>query len=313
MLAPSTEVARYVLVTVAYNEERQIEMTIRSVIEQDTLPILWMIFSDGSTDRTDQIIEEYASRFPWIRYKRLERTEDPGHGVTLASYATVRAMTEALRTLAGFDYDFIGNLDADITFEPDYYRKVLTEALADERLGIVGGGAYNVGKDGKMLPGGFIQPDFVGGPVQFFRRECLTDIGGYRPFGHADVAAVFMARMKGWKVRCFPEIRALHHGQPGNSIREKVPICFRLGRIDHGMGGYLPFMIGRCVIEIFHKPYLLAGASMFSGYLWAILRRQKRYLPPDLMKFIRSDQKQMIMTTLKLRSRGDRSPGEEQA
>ena len=293
------EDAKYVLVTVAYNEELQIDQTIQSVLKQSIRPTLWLVFSDGSTDRTDQIIKEYSITFPWIRYLRLEKTGDPGHGVTMASQATVRAMAEARRTLAAVDYDFIGNLDADITFEHDYYRRIIAEALADEELGIVGGGADNVGNDGKILPGGFIQSDFVGGPVQFFRKQCMDDIQGYRPYGHADVSAVFMARMKGWKVRCFPEIRALHHGQPGYTLRERTPICFRLGRIDHDMGGYLPFILGRCVLQLFRKPYFVGGVAMLSGFLWASLQRRKSRLPPDLAIFMRTDQKQMIRMAFK--------------
>src|SRR4030042_2374893 len=111
----------------------------------------------------------------------------------------------------------------------------MEKALSDEKLGITGGGGYSVLENGKIIPGGFIQPDFVGGPLQFFRQKCLDDIDGYFPYGHADVVAVFMARMKDWKVRCFPEIKAYHHGQPENKVRVKVPINFRLGQMDYIM------------------------------------------------------------------------------
>jgi biofilm PGA synthesis N-glycosyltransferase PgaC len=291
----------YVLVSVAYNEERQIEQIIKCVVKQTILPKQWLIISDGSTDRTDSIVKRYGAKYPWIKYARLEKTNDPYQKVQKASYAYARSMAFARKLLANVKYDFIGNLDADMTFETSYFEKVLEKALADKKLGITGGGAYSVLENGNVVPGGFIQPDFVGGPLQFFRRKCLDDINGYFPYGHADVVAVFMARMKGWKVRCFPEIKAFHHGQPENTIRIKVPICFRLGQIDYIMEGYPPFIIGRCILRMFEKPVFIAGLSMLAGYLWATIIRTKRHLPKDLVAFMKKDQKHKLLNYFRLR------------
>ncbi len=290
----------YLLMTVAYNEERQIAQAIECVLGQSVLPRRWFIVSDGSTDGTDRIIQGYAQKFPWVRYERLEKV--PGKIPTLgkASFAYARAWEHVRKLLGGLDYDFFGNLDADITFEPAYFERLLAIMSADDRLGICGGGAYSVLENGESLAGGFIQPDFVGGPVQFFRKECLEDIDGYHPYDHADVVAVTMARMKGWKVRCFPEIRALHHGQPGNSVKEKVPICFQMGQADYVAGNYAPFILGRCVLRSFHKPVLFAGLSMLAGYLWAGLSRKERRMPRDVLAYMRRDQKRQILVSLGL-------------
>jgi len=292
----------YLMVTVAYNEERQIERTIRCVIQQIVPPTQWLIISDGSTDGTDAILMKYAAKYPWINYARLEKTTDPHQKLGKASYAYARSMALARRKFAEIPHEFVANLDADITFGPDYFEKVMEKALADESLGIAGGGGYSVLENGKIIPGGFIQPDFVGGPLQFFRKKCLDDIDGYFPYGHADVVAVFMARMKGWKVRCFPEIKAYHHGQPENTVRVKVPINFRLGQMDYIMGGYPPFILGRSVIRMFQKPYILAGLAMLAGYLWASVRRPKRHLPKDLVAYMKKDQKNKLRHFLRLQS-----------
>jgi len=292
----------YVLVTAAYNEEKQIDQTILSVVRQTVLPLRWIIVSDGSTDRTDLIIQHYAAQYPFIVYKRLEKTRGGPNKYENTSLAQARAMDLARASLTDLDYDFLGNLDADVTFGPDYYEKILSHLYEDPKLGIAGGGAYSVLKDGRLGAGGFIQPDFVGGPIQFFRRQCLEDIGGYATYGHSDSVAVFSARMKGWKVRCFPEIHAYHHGMPGNSIREKVPICFRMGQMDYIMGALALFMVGRCAARMFYKPYVLAGLSMFAGYSWAAIKKKKSRLPQDLRRFLRADQKRKIKESFRLRS-----------
>ena len=284
----------YVLSTVAYNEGSRIENTIACIIGQTCRPKRWLIISDGSTDNTDEIIIKYSKQYPWIQYQRQEKTNDPFQKHERASYAYSRAMAIARRQFAGLDHEFHGNLDADITFNNDYFERLIEEASKDHRLGIVGGGAYSVYEEKKLVKEGFIQPDFVGGPVQFFRRQCLDDIDGYFPYGNADVVAVFMARMKGWKVRCYPEINAYHHDQPENSVRIKVPICFRLGQMDYIMGGFPPFIVGRCLLRMFHEPLFIAGLAMLAGYFWASINKLKRHLPKDLVCFMKQDQKNRI-------------------
>lgn len=292
----------FVLVTVAYNEERQIERTILCVVQQTVLPKQWLIVSDGSTDRTDAIIKRYAAKYPWIKYARLEKTADPHQRLGKASYAYARSMALARKEFAKIPHEFVANLDADITFSPDYYEKVMEKALSDDKLGITGGGGYSVLENGTIIPGGFIQPDFVGGPLQFFRKKCLDDIDGYFPYGHADVVAVFMARMKGWKVRCFPEIKAYHHGQPENTVRIKVPINFRLGQMEYIMQSFPPFVLGRGIIRLFQKPYVLAGMAMLAGYLWASISRPERHLPKDLVAYLKKDQRNKMRHFLRLQS-----------
>src|SRR4030042_5430620 len=137
------------LVTVAYNEEKQIERTLRCVIQQTILPKQWLIVSDGSTDGTDAIIKRYAAKYPWIKDARREKTADPHQKLGKASYAYARSMALARKEFAKIPHEFVANLDADITFGPDYYEKVMEKALSDEKIGITGGGGYSVLENGK--------------------------------------------------------------------------------------------------------------------------------------------------------------------
>ncbi|MEL6820905.1 MAG: glycosyltransferase family A protein, partial [Calditrichota bacterium] len=58
---------KYVLITPARNEEAYLEKTIQSVIAQTILPEQWIIVSDGSTDRTDEIAAGYAEKHSFIQ------------------------------------------------------------------------------------------------------------------------------------------------------------------------------------------------------------------------------------------------------
>src|SRR5262245_66263174 len=61
----------YVLITPARNEEAFIGDTIQSVAAQTRRPLRWIIVSDGSTDRTDDIVKSYAANLDWIELMRM--------------------------------------------------------------------------------------------------------------------------------------------------------------------------------------------------------------------------------------------------
>src|SRR5215831_2009801 len=122
----------YVVITPARNEAQFIELTLKSVTSQTVLPLKWVIVSDGSTDGTDDIVKRYAARHPWIELVRMpERTERHFAG-------KVHAFNAGWARVRDAEYDVIASLDADITFEQDYFAFLLEKLLADKALGLVG-------------------------------------------------------------------------------------------------------------------------------------------------------------------------------
>ena len=67
--------SKYILITAAHNEERYIEKTILSVINQEQKPAEWIIVSDGSTDSTESIIRKYLKEYDFIKLIINDRTE----------------------------------------------------------------------------------------------------------------------------------------------------------------------------------------------------------------------------------------------
>src|SRR5215813_2571237 len=105
---------KYFLITSARNEEAFVRKTLESMVTQTVLPERWMILDDGSADRTAEIVETYAKRYSWIELVRLPQRQDR----TFAAKAhAVNAAVECSRSL---QFEILGNLDADVSFEPDY-------------------------------------------------------------------------------------------------------------------------------------------------------------------------------------------------
>src|SRR5215471_5766222 len=120
----------YVLITPARNEARFIELTIQSVVAQTVRPLKWVIVSDGSTDGTDEIVTRYAAKHPWIELVRMpERRERNFAG-------KVHAFNAGYARVKELGYQVITSLDADISFDPDYFEFLLTKVANDPMLGL---------------------------------------------------------------------------------------------------------------------------------------------------------------------------------
>ena len=109
---------KYILITAAKNEESYIEKTIQSVLNQTIKPEKWIIVSDGSTDRTNDIVEQYKNEYKFIDLIALPPNKERNFS------SKVNALNKALKKFEGMEYDFIGNLDADVTLDKSYYEEV---------------------------------------------------------------------------------------------------------------------------------------------------------------------------------------------
>lgn len=288
----------YVLITPARNEARFIEQTIQSVVAQTVLPLKWAIVSDGSTDGTDEIVQRYAGRHPWIELVRLPERRERHFAGKVYAFNAGKARVE------GMPYDVIANLDADITFESDYFAFLLEKLTTDPRLGVVGTPYVDIA-DG-VYDYRFVSTDHVSGACQVFRRECYEAIGGYAPVkvGTIDCIAVITARMKGWKTRTFTEMTCMHHRAVGTAQSGRGKARFVAGVMDYTMGNHPLWQVFRVLRQMGQKPYLVRGMQMGAGYVWSWLRRAERPVPKEFVAFHRREQMQRLRAALTRKSAG---------
>lgn len=288
---------RYVLITPARNEEQFIEGTIESVIAQTVLPRKWVIVSDGSTDRTDEIVKKYLPGHPFIELVR--RPEHAGRHFG----AKARCFNAGYETVRGDAYDVIGNLDADITFEKDYFEFLLDRFADDPRLGVAGTPFV---EGDASYDYRFTSIEHVSGACQLFRRACFEEVGGYVPVpgGGVDWIAVTTARMTGWRTRTFVE-KVCHHHRPMGTATAGTALraCYKLGRQDYVLGGHPLWQVFRAGFQMTRKPYVLGGLLVLAGYLGALGRRVERPVSPQLVRFHRREQMQRLRRAL-LRGHG---------
>lgn len=278
----------YVLITPARNEAQFIELTMKSVVAQTVVPLKWIIVSDGSTDGTDEIVRKYAADHAWIELVRTpERRERHFAG-------KVQAFNAGYARVRDLDYEVIGSLDADISFDQDYFSFLLRKLVEDRSLGLVGT-PFKEGTN-PTYDYRFVSIEHVSGACQLFRRECFEQIGGYVPVkgGCIDHIAVISARMKGWKTRTFTEKVCLHHRQMGTAEHSLVIARFRNGRKDYVIGNHPVWELCRAAYQMTKKPVIIGGLVLVSGYLWALIRRVDRPVSSELVAFYRREQMERL-------------------
>jgi len=292
----------YVLVTPARNEQDFIELTIKSVVAQTVRPLKWVIVSDGSTDRTDEIVQKHAAQHDWIEFLRMpERTERDFAGKVgcfNAGYARVKHLS----------YDIIANLDADITFDSRYFEFLLGKLAENTSLGVVGTPfVEDFDKPEKhSYAGKSANLSHVSGACQTFRRKCFEEIGGYVPIkgGGIDWMAVTTARMKGWQTRTFLEKVCYHHRKMGTATRGPIMARFRHGQEDYYVGGHPLWQIVKGISQMRERPLVVGGAMLIFGYFWALLKRMQRPASRELIEFYRAEQMQRLREILSRRQKG---------
>lgn len=288
----------YVLITPARNEASFIGATIESMIAQTVLPAKWIIVSDGSTDGTDEIVQGYAQTYSWIELLRLPPR------ATRQFAAKAHAFNAGYSRVKDLEFDIVGNLDADITFEPDYFDCLLGKFAADRQLGVAGTPFVedNSQRDKHTYAHQFAQIEHVSGACQLFRKACFVDLGGYKPVegGAIDWIAVTTARMKGWKTRTFTDKVSFHHRKIGSAGKDShVRMRFHYGKKAYYVGGHPLWAFLRGFFLMREKPYIASGTAFHLGYLWAFLSRMPRAVDAELMRFHRAEQMSRLRELLR--------------
>jgi len=273
----------YVLVTPARNEAQYIELTIKSMIAQTRTPRKWVIVSDGSTDQTDQLVAKYLGDYPWIELVRMpERKERHFAG-------KVHAFNTGYDRVKDLNPGIIGNLDADVSFEPEHFEFLIGKMEENPQLGVTGA-PFREGDF--QYDYRFTNIENVWGGCQLFRRECFEAIGGYMPLkgGCIDHVAVLSARLHGWQTRTFTDKVCVHHRVMGTALQGSLKSKFRMGAKDHSVGNHPLWELLRMTYQMKHRPYLVGGLALGLGYAWSLVRRAKIPISAELVSFVRREQ-----------------------
>jgi poly-beta-1,6-N-acetyl-D-glucosamine synthase len=273
---------RYVVITPVRDEEVHLPSTIESMTHQTVLPTEWIIVDDGSNDKTGKIIDDYASRYSWIRtVHRKDR------GFRKAGGGVVDAFNEGYRALCSSDWEFIAKFDGDLTFDSCYFEKCFDEFNRDPQLGVGGGVIFYLVNGLKQFEKA---PAFhVRGATKIYRKPCWDDIGGFWPAPGWDTFDEVKANRLGWTSRTFPHLHLHHHR--GTGLADGLwSTVVKYGRANYICGYHPLFMASKCVARLVQKPFVIGSVGLMYGYVSGYVQRIARVDDQETIRYLRHQQ-----------------------
>jgi glycosyltransferase involved in cell wall biosynthesis len=197
----------YILVTPCKNEEENLPKLAECVVNQTARPKLWVIVDDGSTDRTPDILKDIALKYLWIKIIRLnEKPRDLGIHVANV-YRTGFDYAVSYCTDNKLQYSYIGSVDADITFDGNYFESLMNEFKINANLGICSGHVGNI-INNEIIWSDY-REDLPSGGARLWRKKCFENTGGYLLTCSPDSVSNVKAIIRGWDTRQFEHIKMI--------------------------------------------------------------------------------------------------------
>ncbi len=225
---------KFLIIIPAHNEEENILPCLESLKNQTFQDFKCVIVNDGSTDKTQEIVERFI-QIPNTKYQILNLTQSehqPGAKV-------VRTFNKGLETENLQEYDVVCKFDADIIFPENYLEKINEVYEKNPNAGMVSGLVYI--KKGFVnfvrKPLVYAQPDksdfttsqlhdftnqnewtfenlssknHVRGPIKSYRKELFLKMNGLRAVLGWDNIDVMLCKMHGFETVTLQELWVKH-------------------------------------------------------------------------------------------------------
>jgi glycosyltransferase involved in cell wall biosynthesis len=268
---------RYAVVTPARDEAANLPRLTRSLASQTIRPAEWVVVDNGSTDGTAEVVLHLRHRHKWIRLLAIPGTEPPRRGAD-----AVRAFSAGLASLIG-DPEIVVNVDADVSFEPDYFERLLEEFDRDASLGIASGTCWEL--KGDTWKPQHVTRGHARGAARAYRRACLEDVLPLVESVAWDGIDELRAQTRGWRTSNLP-LPILHHRALGE--RQTGFAQWRdEGEMTQFMGYRPSYLLARTVYQSFRDP---TAVAMVYGHLRAWWREKPRYGDPVVVELLRKEQ-----------------------
>ncbi len=197
----------------AHNEDDYIAKTLESLSKQTLLASQVVVVNDHSTDYTQEIAEDYASKYPWISV--LNSKSSKAH---LPGSKIINAFNKGLKTLDDA-YDIICKFDADLIFPENYLEQIATHFKSNPKLGMASGFCY-IEKDNNWALENLTNKDHIRGALKAYRKDCFTQIGQLKPSMGWDTIDELLAKYHGWEILTDESLHVKHLKPTGQSYNK---------------------------------------------------------------------------------------------
>lgn len=294
MFHPNLEIIsnqkKYNVVIPVRNEELYIGQMLESIINQTQIPSAVFVVNDNSTDRTQEIINSYSKKYPFINYVdsgSKSNTYEPGSKIINAFYKGFEAMTN--------DWDIIFKLDGDLVLPLNYFEKVIAAFDADDKVGIAGGVIY-IEKNGEWTFEDVKNKNLIRGALKSYTKVCFEKIGGIRRTIGWDTLDEMIAQYHGFKIKVLPDL-VVKLQKPTGTDYKKIH-AQKTGQGFYKMDYGLFISLIAAAKDSWKKRKISVFFSIMKGYFKSALNSDSKAVTKEEGRYIRKLRRQGILGRL---------------
>ncbi|WP_333852900.1 glycosyltransferase family 2 protein [Epilithonimonas sp.] len=290
---------KFLIIIPAHNEENNISPCLESLKCQSFQDFVCIVVNDGSTDRTQQIVEDFISKTSNFKVLNLPKSEhQPGAKV-------VRTFNKGLETVDWKSFDVICKYDADIVFSQNYLEKVNQIFESNPKAGIVSGLVYirnykqnpeikNLrnpnenwedfsNKNQDWVFENLSSKNHVRGPIKAYRKECFENMDGLRTVLGWDNLDILLAKKNNWEIITIQDLWVKHLRPTAYKYKDQK--AEKLGQYFYNIGLNLPL----AMISSAKSSFRNHSAKEFCITINSFLKQKdKRNLSKEEIQFIRN-------------------------
>jgi glycosyltransferase involved in cell wall biosynthesis len=277
----------YAIVSPARNERDNLKRLADSIIAQDHRPASWIIVDDGSDDGMDAVARGLALGHDWIFVT--------GTGETADDLAKGRrrgrdllAFRKGLSVLPA-PVDIFVKVDADTSFDPNYFARLLEHFRLQPDLGIAGGSCY------ELVDGAWqrmkVSHSHPRGASRAYRWALLDDVFALEPELGWDGVDEVMAELRGYRTAAILDLGFRHHRRVGE--REGR---LRAGTAEGRQAWYMGYRPSYLILRALYRARENAAQlAMVCGYGWAAVSGAPQCPNPIITNRIRESQRLRVV------------------
>lgn len=211
---------KFLIIIPVHNEENFIQDHLLSLAKQDFQDFECVIVNDGSTDDSQNIIQNFIDENKVYEKFRLINLDQSKHS---PGAKVVQTFYKGLDSCNLNRFDVICKFDADIIFPPNYLSEVNKTYTESSELGMVSGLVY-IRKNKEYIENIFdfenssdqwkfenlSSRNHVRGPIKSYRKKCFIDIKGLREVLGWDNIDVMLAKKNGWETKTIKNLWVKH-------------------------------------------------------------------------------------------------------